>query len=234
MDQDAYPRENLRRQLADVGVARERHRLRDLLPMLPVRMKGKPYEDFDADTVAEVLVYLVGRGLIAVPSAELALEWGDRVCHFYRSEKELPELLIPYFRQGLQDAERCIWLVRGSSSKARHAIAALADSQYSPDQLEVADAEDWKDDERWKREESRALAQGYNGLRVCGDELHLNGGTLELRIKALGTWRAGGADVAGILGAHRAALVRSEGCWHRIPTSDTHAARAILSALEAA
>jgi len=228
---DSHPRESLRRQLAGVGIAQERHRLRDLLSMLPVRLNGKPYDQFDADTIAEALVYLVGRGLISVPSAELSLEWGDRVCHFYRRDEELAELLVPYFRQGLQDGERCIWLVCSASRKARHSIAALADSQYSPDQLEVGDVEDWGDDARWQREESRALSQGYNGLRVCGEELHLNGATQDLRIKALGTWRAGSRDISGILAAHRAALVRNQGCWQRIPTTDTQAAQAILQAL---
>ena len=221
MKADTFPRESLRRQLVDVGIARERHAMRDLVAMLPVRLSGKPYDAFDADMVAEVLVYLVSRGLIAVPSAEiaeLALEWGDRVCHVYRSDDDLVGLVVPYFRRGLQDAERCIWLVRGPSDKARHAIAALADTQYSPDQIEVGHAEDWgEDDERWRREEGRALAQGYNGLRVCAEGLNLNGGTMGLRIKAVGTYRAGSADSAILRGYH-AALVKRDGYWQRIPT----------------
>lgn len=195
----------------------------DLVALLPARMSRRPYDDLDADMVAEVLIYLVSRRLINVPSAELAgltMQWGERVCHFYRSDDELVTLLVPYFRQGLQDAERCIWLVRGPSDKARQAIAALADSQYSPDQLEVDDAGDWADDEtRWKREEGRALAQGYHGLRVCGDGMHFNGGTHGLRIKALGTYRAGSVHVGDIAGAYHAALVKDQGCWQRIPTS---------------
>jgi hypothetical protein len=213
----------LRRQLADVGIARDRHRMRELTAMLPARMSRRPYDDLDADMVAEVLVYLVSRRLIEVPSAELAglaMQWGERVCHFYRSDDDLATLLVPYFRQGLQDAERCVWLVRGSSEKARQAIAALGDSQYSPDQLEIDDAADWVDDEaRWKREESRALAQGYHGLRVCGEGLHLNGGTEGLRIKALGTYRAGSVPVGDVARSYHAALVKQAGCWQRVPTA---------------
>ena len=73
MDLETYPREALRRQLVAVGIPRERHRMANLVDMLPIRLQGKPYEDFDADIVAEVLVYLVGKGLIAVPGPELAL-----------------------------------------------------------------------------------------------------------------------------------------------------------------
>ena len=210
MNLDAFPKESLRRQLADLGVARDRHRMRDLVAMLPARMSGRPYDDLDADMVAEVLVYLVSRGLIDVPTAELAglaMQWGERVCHFYRSEDDLAELVLPYFHRGLQDAERCVWLVRGSSGKARQAIAALGDRQFSPDQLEIEDAADWVDDAaRWKREESRALAQGYHGLRVCAEGLHLNGGTEGLRIKALGTYRGQRA------GPRRRALVPRGTC----------------------
>jgi len=197
--------------------------MRELIAMLPARMSARPYDDLDADMVAEVLVYLVSRRLIDVPSAELAglaLQWGERVCHFYRSDDDLVELVVPYFRRGLQDAERCVWLVRGASDKARQAIAALGDSQYSPDQLEIDDAADWvEDDARWKREESRALAQGYHGLRVCGEGLYLNGGTEGLRIKALGTYRAGSVPVGDVARAYQAALVKQAGCWQRVPTA---------------
>lgn len=145
--------------------------MRELVAMLPARISGRPYDDLDADMVA-------------------------------------------------QDAERCVWLVRGPSEKARHLIAALGDSQYSPDQLEIDDAADWVDDDaRWKREESRALAQGYHGLRVCGEGLHLNGGTEGLRIKALGTYRADNVPVGDVARAFHAALVKQAGCWQRVPTA---------------
>jgi hypothetical protein len=240
LNPEDLPRESLRRQLVDVGIPRERHRMASLLEMLPVQLDGKSYDHFDADIVAEVLVYLVGKGLIAVPgpdAAQLNLRWGERVCHFYRSEDELLGLLLLYFRQGLQDGERCLWLAQdeGESAKARHAIAALADTQYSPDQLEVMDAEDWTSDvDVWTREEQRALVQGYNGVRVCGEELELDRATAVLRIKALCVYsaeRTERAAVPDIIRAHHAALVRNRECWQRIPTTDAKAAETILSAL---
>ena len=211
-----------------------------LVEMLPVKLDGKPYEDFDADIVAEVLIYLIGKGLIAVPGpeiAELNLRWGDRVCHFYRSDEELIGLLVPYFRQGLAEGERCIWLARdeGPSAKARQVIAALADSQYSPDQLEVTHADEWTNDlDAWTREEQRSLVQGYHGVRVCGEAVELEGRTAALRIKALCTYHAGRTDraaVPNIIRAHHAALVKNRQYWQRIPTTDAAAAHTILSAL---
>jgi hypothetical protein len=194
-----------------------------LIEVLPV----KPYGDLDANAVAEVVVRLVGKGLIEVPATELAglrLEWGERLCHFYRCEDELLGLLGPYFQQGLAQGERCLWLVGAASAspEARRSIASLADRQGSPEQLEVIDTDDWTPDlDIWNREEERALAQGYSGLRICGEALGLDGETASLRMKALSTYRAGDlarSEMARVIGAHHAALVKNGGCWQRVQT----------------
>lgn len=216
MDTASFPREELRSSLAALGIARERHSLGELIAMLPGRLDGRPYEDFDADSVAEVLVYLVTKGVLDVPSAELAglqVEWGERLCHFYRSEDELIGLLAPYFRQGLAKGERCIWIAApGASHKARQEIASLGDSHGSPEQLEVLD-----DRVSWRREEERTLAQGYSGLRVCGEALAVDG--TPARMKALSTYRSDGLErdaIAGLIRAHDGALVKVRGCWQRV------------------
>jgi hypothetical protein len=205
--------------------------------MLPVKLNGKPYEDFDADVVAEVLVHLVGKGLIEVPSTELAglrVEWGERLCHFYRSEDELLGLVTPYFQQGLAQGERCLWLVgsASASANARQSIASLADRQGSPDQIEVIDADDWMPDiDSWSREEERALAQGYSGLRLCGEAL---GAAEGLRVKVLSTYQAqriARDEIPSVIRAHHAALVKNASCWQRIPTADPTAAATILAGL---
>jgi hypothetical protein len=188
------------------------------MAMLPSRLDGRPYEDFDADSVAEVLVYLVTKGVLDVPSAEFAglrVEWGERLCHFYRSEDELLGLLTPYFRQGLMRGERCIWIAApGASSKARQEIASLGDCHGSPDQLEVVN----DDCVSLSREQERTLAQGYSGLRVCGVALALDGNPAA-RMKALSTYRSEGLERAAIdalVRAHDGALVRLRGCWQRV------------------
>jgi hypothetical protein len=48
MNLDSLPREPLRAKLAALGVARERHHMRQLVAMLPVRLEGQPFADFDA------------------------------------------------------------------------------------------------------------------------------------------------------------------------------------------
>jgi len=213
------PREELRRELATLGIARERHSLAELIAMLPARVDGRPYEDFDADSVAEVLVYLVGKGVIDLPSAAGAnfrVEWGERLCHFYRHEEELLALLGHYFRQGLERNERCVWLAaEGASDKARQEIASLADSHGSPEQLEVVEDAIWI----WQREEQRAIGQGYSGLRVCGEALRFERGAQ--RMKALSTYhtdRLQRDDMASLVRAHDGALVRNGNGWQRVHT----------------
>lgn len=218
MDPASLPSEKLRRELVALGVARERHRLGELIEMLPARLDGRPYEDFDADCVAEVLVYLVTKGVLDLPGPELAglhVNWGERLCHFYRSEDELLSLLEPYFKQGLTTGERCIWIAApGASHNARQEIASLGDCHGSPEQLEVVDDNCFS----WSREQGRTVAQGYSGLRVCGEALALDGKSAA-RIKALSTYRSDGlerAAIDGLIRAHDGALVRMRGCWQRV------------------
>jgi hypothetical protein len=218
LENASLPREELRRELVALGIARERHRFADLVAMLPARLHTRPYDDFNADSVAEVLVYLVGKGVLEVPSAELAglrVEWGERLCHFYRSESRLLALLTPYFQDGLAQGERCLWIAApGTSDGARQKITSLADSHGSPDQLEMLEDAQIS----WHREEQRALAQGYRGLRVCGEALVIESQGLA-RMKALSTYRSDGlepAQMAGVLRDHDGALVMARGCWQRV------------------
>jgi len=158
--------------------------MQSLIDMLPARIDG-----LDADSAAEVLVRLVGRGLIAVPAPEatgLAFRWGERLSFRYRDQDELLALLVPYFRQGLAEGERCLWLTETPSP----AVAALVGGQYSPDQLEILRDGEWRNELAfWTQQEERALGEDYAGLRICGEDLELDGATASLRIKALCTSR---------------------------------------------
>src|SRR5438128_7968468 len=39
------------------------------------------------------------------------MPWGTYCCHFYQTQKELLETLVPYFKAGLESREFCFWLV---------------------------------------------------------------------------------------------------------------------------
>ena len=124
------------------------------------------------------LRYLAARGIVLPPAA---LAWGERLCRTYDTAESLIALVLPWFREGLQDDERCIWqLGRGFSvAAARRALGTVA--EYSVDQVDIVEADSPID---WAREETRALGQGYRGLRIGGERLHALGG-LGRRTKTL-------------------------------------------------
>ena len=37
--------------------------------------------------------------------------WGTHLCHFYETKEDLLDILIPYFKAGLENEEFCIWVV---------------------------------------------------------------------------------------------------------------------------
>lgn len=164
--------------------------MRDLAALLPLP-GGQLPSGFDADTVAEVLLYLAGKNLIELRSVlepALALEWGAHLCQLYRSPEELLEMTVPFFSQGLRAHERCIWVVNAplTVQAARDAMAgALAQAERHPDQISYHSFEEWYLDgsgrmkpmeqvlDAWVQAERRALNEGYLGLRISGDTLLL-------------------------------------------------------------
>ena len=138
-------------------------------------MRSRRRMDLDRELA---LRYLAARGIV-LPQA--ALEWGERLCRSYDSAESLIALVLPWFREGLQDDERCIWqLGRGFTvAAARRALGTVA--EFTVDQVDIVEADAPID---WAREETRALGQGYRGLRVGGERLHALGG-LGRRTKTL-------------------------------------------------
>jgi hypothetical protein len=45
-------------------------------------------------------------GLRTVPH----LQWGSHLAHFFGSGDELRDVLVPYFKAGLENNERCLWV----------------------------------------------------------------------------------------------------------------------------
>ena len=182
--------------------------MRELLALLPVPAEAARFGN-DPDAVAEVLIYLVGKKLIEIPSpleVRLNLQWGAHACQFYRSREEPLELVVLFFRQGLREDEACVWIGREPLNFPE------------ADQVSCHDPDDWRGaQDVWLQ---RALNQGYRGLRIAGDTRGL-GAIGKLRIKALCTYSVEHCDPSEVLSKHDAAYVKRHDGWERIAASPT-------------
>ena len=119
-------------------------------------------------------------GLQTVPH----LQWGSHLAHFFGSGNELRDVLVPYFKAGLENNERCLW-VTGQAFNAEEARSALRaavpdlDKREHDKQIEIANGEEWyARGEKLRphhlvsglvQREQDALGLGYAGLRTNGN-----------------------------------------------------------------
>jgi hypothetical protein len=45
------------------------------------------------------------------------VSWGTHVCQFYQTKKDLIDILVPYFKAGLESNEFCMWIVSETPGK---------------------------------------------------------------------------------------------------------------------
>jgi two-component system, sensor histidine kinase PdtaS len=117
------------------------------------------------------------------------IPFGMHACHFYSNRDQLVAALLPYFEAGLRSNERCMW-VTAPPLPAPEALQALrasgVEDAIQAHALLVLDFDQWyassaglKEQEvvqLWLKEEERALAEGYNGLRIAGNLTFLKPG----------------------------------------------------------
>src|SRR6266478_892451 len=113
------------------------------------------------------------------------LPWGAHFCYFYETKQDLLDVLIPYFKTGLQNKEFCLWVISNSELlTVQEATSALRDALPDLDRyvaersIEVVGHEDWflsgntfdpdKVANRFRMRLNEALARGYAGMRVNG------------------------------------------------------------------
>src|SRR5215469_5489606 len=78
------------------------------------------------------------------------LPWGAHVCQFFRTGDDLRDTLVPYFKAGLENNERCLLVAMDpfSADDARSALrSAVADfdRREKAKQIEVHDVHAWYD-----------------------------------------------------------------------------------------
>ena len=113
-----------------------------------------------------------------------AVPWGMHFCQFYQTKRDLLDILVPYFKKGLEGNEFCMW-VTSEPLSVEDAIKAM--KKAMPDfeeylkrgQIEIIPYLKWyiKDGgfeenrvlKGWIRKLDKALANGFAGLRLTGN-----------------------------------------------------------------
>ncbi len=112
------------------------------------------------------------------------ISWGTHLCYFYEKKEDLFDILIPYFKDGLEENNYCMWITPEEFSRSE-VINSLKNSipnfksYLHNNQIKIVPYHDWygKDKklnldlvlENWIKHINQALDKGFNGLRVSID-----------------------------------------------------------------
>src|SRR3974377_1086189 len=106
--------------------------------------------------------------------------WGTHFCQFYQDKRDLIDILIPYFKAGLENNEFCMWVTSEplGVQEAKAALANLVDDlegYIRKGQIEFLDYGEsytpggkFESDrvlKGWVERLDSALARGFDGLR---------------------------------------------------------------------
>ena len=110
--------------------------------------------------------------------------WGAHICQFYETKEDLTDILVPYFKAGLENNELCLWVtsqpleVEDAKEALRKAIRDL-DSYLYKGQIEIIPYTDWFTSEKvfdsekvlsgWLEKLHYASDSGYDGMRLSGN-----------------------------------------------------------------
>ncbi|MEE8353056.1 MAG: PAS domain S-box protein [Dehalococcoidales bacterium] len=110
--------------------------------------------------------------------------WGAHICHLFRSRNDLVDVLVPYFRAGLESNEYCVWVTaeplgKGKAVRAMRRAVEGFDDYLAKGQILIVSHDEWYCREgvpdwrsataSWLRVHDQCLADGYRGLRVSGN-----------------------------------------------------------------
>jgi|GEM_PF-1547348 len=178
--------------------------------------------------------------------------WGTHLCQFYRTKRDLLDTLVPYFSAGLKNNEFCMWVTSDplSAEEATRAMRKAVPhfARYvRSGQIEIIPHDQWytkggRFDERrvlngWVTRYRRALAKGFDGLRLTGNtfwlekddwgafaayEATVNRVIGKYKMLALCTYsleKCGAREVFDVMRNHEATLVRSGRGWQTIEST---------------
>lgn len=116
------------------------------------------------------------------------IPWGTHFCQFYQAKDDLIDILVPYFKAGLENDEFCMWitsepLTEQQIIKSVKKSVLDIDKYLKKGQLEILPYSQWylKDGffnpqrvlDGWVEKLNNALTKGFQGLRLTGNTLWL-------------------------------------------------------------
>ena len=116
------------------------------------------------------------------------IPWGAHFCQLYQTKQDLIDILVPFFKTGLENNEFCMWVTADNltAEEARQAMtkAIKGFSTYiKKGQIEIFPYTEWylKDGsfksqnvlDGWVEKLNQALKKGYAGLRLTGNTFWL-------------------------------------------------------------
>ncbi len=124
------------------------------------------------------------RRLILISQILEKLSHGSHFCYLYDNKSDLLDVLVPFFKLGLENNEYCIWVISEDLSKKevmeslRKEVKNL-DSYLSKSQLKLFEYNEWYKNSGvfiakdvingWLKHLDNALKKGFKGLRLTGD-----------------------------------------------------------------
>ena len=110
--------------------------------------------------------------------------WGTHFCLFYQTKEDLIEILVPYFKTGLENNECCIWITSEPLSvedakRSLERVVKNLDGYIEKGQIEILDYSQWYTEsgkfnadkvlQGWVEKENQAANGGFDGLRLTGN-----------------------------------------------------------------
>jgi PAS domain S-box-containing protein len=114
--------------------------------------------------------------------------WGTHFCQFYKTKQDLIDILVPYFRAGLENNEFCMWvtsepLVMAEAKQVMREAVSGFDEYLRLGQMEIipynelyllgGSFDDGRVLDGWVSKLEQALARGYSGLRLTSNTFRL-------------------------------------------------------------
>ena len=110
--------------------------------------------------------------------------WGTHICQFYHTKEDLMEIIIAYFKTGLENSEFCLWVtsepfkVEDAKEALRKAVPDF-ETYLAKGQIEIIPYSEWFvtngifDSKRVSKNRleklNHALEKGYEGMRLSGN-----------------------------------------------------------------